>query len=328
MAGVKRQTSSRGIKFQTSPPKKTPPAGRRPLPEPTSVQTVFVMIILHVCRRIVLFETELKICVYLGALFCGSLVCDFAPIPRTYFSRKNNLFNFYFVKWGWAWTLLAVSAFLGLTSYVYCCGNKDRIKRHFYRLGIGTLMWFSWTKLFVLIESATASCMSGKYNSKTSCVLAGSHWRGFDISGHAFLLIYCSLLIAEEAKAIRGWERIGDLIRNEQFEDESPLKPLSEIELDHLKDNYTKLTPYIRSAFVCLTLLSILWDVMLVATIIYFHSMVQKVVGGVIAILTWYVTYKCWFLQPSSPGLPGQGCFKYFELQQTERKTCAHGHSH
>lgn len=324
MAGVKRQLSARELKW--SQQRKLGSVGKRPLPEPTSIQSVIVMIVLHVCRRIVLFETELKIAVYLAALFCGSLVCDFAPLPRTYFARKSNLFNYYFVKWGWAWTLLSVSIFLGLTSFVYCCGNKDRIRRHFYRLGIGTLMWFSWTKSFVLLESYTASCMSGKYNTRANCILAGSVWKGFDISGHAFLLIYCSLLIAEEAKAIRGWERIGDLIRNEEFEEESPLKPLSEHELAHLKDNYTRLTPYVRSAFVCLTLFSILWDVMLVATIIYFHSMVQKVVGGVIAILMWYLTYKWWFKQPSSPGLPGQGCFKYYEPQQTGKKTCAHGY--
>ncbi|KAG8195610.1 hypothetical protein JTE90_017907 [Oedothorax gibbosus] len=330
MAGVKRQSSSkdrqrssREQKWQTSPSKNTGGAGKKPLPEPTSVQSVIVMLVMHVCRRIVLFETELKIAVYLGALFFGSLICDFAPIPRSYFSRKSNFLNQYFVKWGWAWTFLSVSVFLALTSWVYCCGNREKVKKHFWRLVIGSLMWFSWTKSFVLFEAYTSTCMSGKYNTKTSCLLAGSYWRGFDISGHAFLLIYCSLLIAEEAKSIRGWERIGDLIRNEEFDDESPLKPLTEVELTHLRDHYFKFTPYVRSTFIWLTLLSIVWDVMLVATIIYFHSMVQKVVGGSIAILTWYFTYKWWFKQPNSPGLPGQGCFKYTELQVQAKKISA-----
>lgn len=330
MAGVKRQSSSkdrpgssRELKWQNFSTKKPGSAGKKLLPEPTTIQSIVVMLIMHVCRRIVLFETELKIVIYLAALMCGSLICDFAPIPRSYFSRKSNFLNQYFVKWGWAWTLTLVSTFLYLTSWVYCCGNTEKIKKHFYRLGIGSLMWFSWTKFFVLLESYTASCMSGKYSTKTSCLLAGYNWKGFDISGHAFLLIYCSLLIAEEAKSIRGWERISDLIRNEEFEEESPLKPLTEDELNHLRENYFKYTPYVRSAFVALTLLSILWDVMLVATIMYFHSMVQKFVGGSIAILMWYLTYKWWFKQPSSPGLPGQGCFKYTEIQPQGKKMSA-----
>ncbi|CAL1290910.1 unnamed protein product [Larinioides sclopetarius] len=323
MGGVKRK-STRELKWQNFYAKSSS-AGKKPLPEPTTLKTVIVMLVMHVCRKIVLFETEMKITIYLAALVCGSLIGDFAPLPRSYFSRKTNLFNYYFVKWGWAWTLLTVSAFLGLTTYVYCCGNSERIKKHFYRLAIGTGIWFCFTKAFVLIEAYTMGCLSTKYTTKASCLQGGSVWKGFDISGHAFLLIYCSLLIAEEAKAIRGWERIGDLIRNEEFDEESPLKALTERELEHLKDNYSKLTPYIRSAFVTLTLFAVLWDVMLAATILYFHSMVQKFVGGGVAILVWYFTYKWWYKQPMSPGLPGQGCFKYCEQISSPKKACTHG---
>lgn len=323
MAGVKRQISRPDR--QNVQPRRTNAAGKKPVADPSTIQHVFVMIIMHVCRKIVLFEPEIKIAVYLSALVCGSLVCDFAPIPRGYFSKKNNMFNYYFVKWGWAWTLLSVGAFLGLTSYIYCCGNADKIKKHFYRLLVGTATWFCWTKSFVLFESYTQGCLSDKYSSKLTCLRGGSIWKGFDISGHAFLLIYCSLFIAEEAKSIRGWERIGDLIRNEEFEDESPLKALSANEMKHLKENYDKLTPYIRTAFLNLTLFSILWDGMLITTIVYFHTMVQKVVGGCIAILMWYATYKWWYQMPQSPGLPGHGCFKYAD--QPMQRTSFHGHS-
>ncbi|GIY42789.1 fat storage-inducing transmembrane protein [Caerostris darwini] len=325
MGGVKRQTTARELKWQNFQAKKAGAAGKKPLPDPTTLKNVLVMLVMHVCRKIVLFETEIKITIYLGALVCGSLVGDFAPLPRTYFSRKTNMFNYYFVKWGWAWTLLSVSTFLGLTSYVYCCGDVERIKKHFYRLLIGTVTWFCFTKSFILIESLTIGCYSPKYNTKAGCIAGGSTWKGFDISGHAFLLIYCSLLIAEEAKSIRGWERIGDLIRNDEFDEESPLKPLTENQLEHLKEHYSKLTPYVRGAFICLTLFAILWDVMLVATIMYFHSMIQKVVGGVLAILVWYFTYKWWFKKTTlSPGLPGQGCFKYSEQLSPSKKACVH----
>lgn len=311
MAGVKRQNSRHELKWKGPTARRPISAGKKPVADPSSVQHVFLMLAMHLCRKIVLFEPEIKITVYMAALVCGSLVCDFLPVPKGYFARKNNMFNYYFVKWGWGWTLVSVGTFLGLTSWVYCCGNTEKIKKHFYRLLIGTAMWFCWTKSFILIESYTAGCLSEKYTTKLTCVRSGNIWKGFDISGHSFLLIYCSLFIAEEAKSIRGWERIGELIRNDEFDDDSPLKGLSGDEMNHLKDNYVKLTPYVRAAFLNLTVFSILWDTMLVATIVYFHSMVQKVVGGCIAILMWYATYKWWYQLPSSPGLPGQGCFKY-----------------
>ena len=41
-------------------------------------------------------------------------------------------------------------------------------------------------------------------------------WKGFDISGHCFLLTWSNLFVIEEARAYLGWERIKDMIRNEE----------------------------------------------------------------------------------------------------------------
>lgn len=118
----------------------------------------------------------------------------------------------------------------------------------------------------------------------------------------------------EEAKSLRGWERIGEMIRNEKFDDDSPLKDIPEERLVVLREEYGNLTPYIRALFVGMTLLSILWDVMLVCTVIYYHTMVQKVSGGIIAVLEWFVTYRVWYTLPLSPGLPGKGLVKYNDV--------------
>lgn len=312
MAGGKRgQTGGTSLKYQSFHAKRVVGGGKKPLPEPTTVQHVFVMLIMHVCRRVVLVDPEVKVPIYLGALVFGSLVSDFLPMPRSYFQQKTNVFNQYFVKWGWGWTLLILGLYVGMTSWTYCCGNVDRVRKHFYRLLVGTVSWFCWTKSFVLIESLTASCYNEKFMTRSSCIKHGSAWRGFDISGHAFLLIYCSLLIAEEAKSIRGWERIGELMLNQEYDEDSPLKPLKQHELDQLEKYYDLFTPYVRCLFIGLTLFVVLWDVMLVATIMYYHSMVQKFMGGVIAVLMWFFTYRWWYHLPSSPGLPGQGPFKY-----------------
>uniref|UniRef100_A0A2R5LKW7 Putative inositol phospholipid synthesis protein scs3p n=1 Tax=Ornithodoros turicata TaxID=34597 RepID=A0A2R5LKW7_9ACAR len=272
------------------------------------------MVGLYVCRSVVLIEPEVKVPVYLGILLFGSVVCDFLPLPRTYFSRKENIFNAYFVKLGWGWTLVVVGLFVYLSARVYCCGDRNLVKRHMFRLAIGTAVWFISINSFLLLEFYTGRCTSDKYGSRSACIKSGYRWLGFDISGHSFLLIYCNLLIMEEAKSLRGWEKIGEMIRNEKFDEDSPLKEIPEEKLVVLREEYSKLTPYIRYLFVGMTFLSILWDVMLVCTVIYFHTMVQKVSGGIIAVLLWFVTYRLLYTLPWSPGLPGKGLVKYNDV--------------
>lgn len=66
----------------------------------------------------------------------------------------------------------------------------------------------------------------------------------------------------EEAKALVNWDAIKDHIRNEEHgrstEDKmgsSPLDSLSQEQLFHVKEKYEKLTPYIRTTFIGMTLL-------------------------------------------------------------------------
>jgi hypothetical protein len=90
------------------------------------------------------------------------------------------------------------------------------------------------------------------------------------------------------------------------------LKNLEGKELSALKTNYDKYTPLIRLLFVAMTILQILWDIMLVCTMLYYHRMVEKVSAGIIAICTWYFTYRFWY--PSKilwPEAVGTCTFKY-----------------
>ena len=94
------------------------------------------------------------------------------------------------------------------------------------------------------------------------CHTAGHTWRkGLDLSGHCFLLISCNLAIIEEAKAYIGWERIKDMIRNEEHRrteqagaasgDSSepaptPLSKLKNEEFLQLRSSFTAYTPFVR----------------------------------------------------------------------------------
>lgn len=299
---------------------RTETRGTRPTTQPSTVKEVFLLMIMHVCKKSIFFDINLKVALYLGSLFLISLIGDFMPYPKTYFARSDNLFNVYFVKMGWAWTLVLSLPFLFMTSYTLCCGDIQKMmKHHLPRIIIATFFWFVWTKLFNVIENAYGHCNNRKFDSKSTCLKAGAFWNGFDISGHAFILIYSSLVLIEEAKPIIGWEYIKEHIRNEEHNrmvgEKSSTNPLRNLDDDHirtLKTLYEKYTPAIRTLFIGLTVLQLLWDIMLVCTMLYFHKMIEKVLSGIFAILTWYFCYRFWYPSPSFlPDSAGHGMFVY-----------------
>lgn len=293
--------------------------GTRPTAEPTSINEVLSQVVLYACKKSIFFDTNLKVALYLGALFLISLIGDFIPYPKSYLARSDNFFNVYFVKMGWAWTLALSTPFLCLTSLILCCGNRQRLYwSHLSRIFVATAGWFLWTKFFNIIEAAYGRCNHRGFDSKSACLKGGHFWNGFDISGHAFILVYSSLVLIEEARPIVGWEYIKEHLRNEnhnravQEVQSTPLKTLSDDELETLKQLYAKYSPYVKLLFVAMSALQLLWDVMLVGTMLYYHRMIEKVTGGIIAILTWYFTYRFWYnMHGCIPDAAGKGMFKY-----------------
>ena len=246
---------------------------------------------------------------------------DMTPFPKSYFARSDNLFNLYFVKFGWFWTLLVSSPFLYFTNFTLCCGDMQKLlKHHVPRLAIATVFWYSWTSIFNVIENAYGHCNMKAYETKRGCLKAGHFWSGFDISGHVFILIYSSLVLIEEARPIVGWDNIKEHLRLEDHNRKSqeptpsinPLRNLNPGEISTLTYLYQKYTPIIKLLFVAITVLQILWDIMLVCTMLYYHRMVEKVAGGIIAVVTWYFTYRAWYPTKSIlPDAPGKGSFNY-----------------
>ena len=60
----------------------------------------------------------------------------------------------------------------------------------------------------------------------------------------------------------------------------NPLRVLSEHDLTFLSNSYVQFTPYIRALFVAITGLVVIWETMLWATVIYYHSMLEKFLAG------------------------------------------------
>lgn len=332
MHNKRRSSHTANLNFRPNNDINIDQKGTRPTSEPTSIGEIFTLMVLYVCKKSLFFNTNLKIAIYLGSLFLVSLIADVIPIPKMYLSRSDNIFNKYLVKFAWAWNLLLLIPFILFTSLIYCCGKVQMIvKHHLLRIGIATFFWWFWTTLFNYIEASYGKCGNLNYFTKGKCLQAGHLWNGFDLSGHSFILIYGSLLIIEETRSIQNWDGIREYMRLEEHYrisketefNSNPLRFLTNDELKKIKSYYQKYTPYIRGLVIIICVFQIIWDIMLICTMLYHHVMIEKFLGGVSAIITWFVTYRLWYKHPKLlPKLPGEGIFKYIK---NNSKQCGTG---
>ena len=238
-----------------------------------------------------------------------SFIKETVTIPKSYFSNKKNLFNQFFVKQGWAWTLVVVGPYMIVSSFVYSAVSwKNSVLRSVIRLIIATALWYLWVQIvFRFIENITGICVnySGLPNlnitDKVECIMLknGHHWNGFDISGHCFLLIYSLLIINSELQVQKNWIEIEQSLSNYilQISKDSTV----------FKKRYLLTFDIIITLFIINCLLITIWFIMLSSTCLYFHTFFQKVLGAMCAIISWMVTYNEWFKSRFSPGLPADG---------------------
>jgi hypothetical protein len=273
---------------------------KKKLPENSSIKDFFYMIILYILKKCVYTPTYIKIGIYMSALLVFSLLKDFQLVPITYFSSKSNIFNQYFVKIGWGWTLAVSVPFIAMTSCVYTAGNRYAVCMHLMRTAIATAIWFIFTSIFEYIDVNTGRCSSKDFGSKYLCKSNKYDWvASFDISGHTFILMHSLFYLLEEIKIFYVWENI----KNEIGKDDQELSERSK----RVKVWYNKLTPFIKINFILVSLLTLVWEIMLMATFLYFHTILHKIIAAFFAIICWFLTYKTFYLLPSSPGLPGRG---------------------
>lgn len=289
-------------------------SGKLPVAQPTSFSKFAVILIMHIVRKIMLVETDKRLGIYMCGLTVGSVLSDMFPFPRTFLSHKDFILNKLFVRFGFGWTCILLCAFIYFTASVYCCADIKMLRRHLARMVVATVWWYSWTTIFDRIEQATGFCTVDlgieAFDDKKTCRKMGGRWLGFDISGHAFLLIYNLLIISEEIKPIGGWERIADIVKDEE---EKPSGRFRESELLKLQELYANNTPYVRGLAVSLMVLTFIFEIMLLGTTIYFHNMPQKLTAAALGVLGWFLTYRVWYKSEYSPGEVGNGKFRYMK---------------
>ncbi|OWA51452.1 putative FIT family protein [Hypsibius exemplaris] len=252
--------------------------------------------IIFFSKKILKIDPLIKAVCYLGlSVICSSLWILAEPYQEYSFFQKSSFFNQYFVKLSWGWTFWLLLAFFALCGYVEGGGLVREVARNVTRLLVGTVVWYTVTAVFIGgIERSTGKCSRDDIFTRKECLAGGNTWGHFDISGHAFLLVYCSLLILEEARGFFRWETedIQDgpdvLAADRRFE--LVVKP--------------RLLVAIHIITVAIAGLAVLWDWMLLITLVYYHSFVQRFLGVALGVLAWYGTYRLWYPR-FYPGLPG-----------------------
>lgn len=263
---------------------------KKPVPPPTHIGDFIVVFVMTVCKKILLVDTSVKIGLYFAGVVIGSVLADTIQFPRTYLSNKDNVFNQYFVKLGWGWTLLVLTAFITQTSYVYCLGKTSSVKIHLLRLCMGTFWWYTMVSIINYIENVVGVCSGKGIIGKDACIKNGKSWLGFEISGHVFLLIHNLLSISEEVKIFKDWKRLGEMFEDPDLPKNKDIKMSDFLQG---RKNYRVLTPYINITVVVAAVFMVLWEFMLIISTIYrFHTTSQKVTAVFMAVACWFGSYR------------------------------------
>ncbi|KAK4977496.1 hypothetical protein LTR28_006634 [Elasticomyces elasticus] len=297
---------------------------------------------------------SLLIAIYPGTLLLGSLFsilnaknrnAPYSAVSQShpahaapsYFARKSNVFNVYFVKVGWFWITLAFALFLFSHSSLGPRGSlalTRRRARALTRYALVTTWWTlmtQWCFGAPLIDrgfrytggqceiiyadtpaaDAKRESMSDAREALThaACRLVGGEWKGgHDISGHVFILILGSAMLwFELLPAILRLEGIREERRIRMAD--GAVKSASVETEDRAGDKGNMEVPKELGVGVkaAIGVAALSWW-MLLMTAAYFHTWFEKATGLLVAFAALWVVY---FLPRGVPavrrvvGMPG-----------------------
>jgi len=243
-----------------------------------------------------------------------SFPAEHAP---SYFARKSNAFNVYFVKIGWFWATLALGAFAATQSAL--AGRRAAVA---LRWTAASAVWvlvtqwcfgpplvdrgFRWTGGVCEREGVLEAERGVEVLTHAACRLVGGQWRGgHDISGHVFLLILASAMLWMEvlpvvlgARGLREERKVrlsdGRTVTATAERRESDGKPIDNV------------VAGIGTKFV-IGVVALSWW-MLLMTAAFFHTWFEKLTGFIVAFVGIWLVY---FLPRGVPvlravlGMPG-----------------------
>ncbi|UXI21934.1 hypothetical protein NH340_JMT07877 [Sarcoptes scabiei] len=174
-----------------------------------------------------------------------------------------------------------------------------------FRLIICTSLYYCSKSIFETIRSMTANVNSSKL------IRSSGYVNNFDTSGHVYILVFSNLILIEECVIMIGWEPLGDrlyslsqecknIIANyrldiDQIEIRNETINRYDQKLMKIWHNYHRRTSKLRFLFILATIITLIWDFMLIQTALYYHNLVEKFFALIWAYLGWFLTYRCIF---------------------------------
>jgi hypothetical protein len=274
-----------------------------------------------------------KVTPYIAAL--QSYAPDNAP---SYFAKKTNIFNVYFVKIGWVW--ITAAFFLFVASHKSLGPSLEFTKRRAQaaaRYACVTLIWYCTTQWFfgpalidrgfrltggqcaiMFSDSVAAEAAKAEMSdlrealSNAACKAAGGRWLGgHDISGHVFLLVLGSgMLWMELLPIVVRWTGLREARRISKDGLVRSASTETVADGQGAKGNVGNIEVPKRLGLgvkVALGVAAMNWW-MLLMTAAYFHTWFEKFTGLVVASTALYTIY---FLPRAVPlvrqaiGMPG-----------------------
>lgn len=211
---------------------------------------------------------------------------DTPGIDDSHMLKTLVSFNHFFVKYIWFWTWCTVLPFATAyallvqshSSYNFkkrsrASVNYFKLLHPFIRVGVfGSIIWAVFNVLKTFLREHTGRCVikgTSKVILKATTLKAckwygnldGGEWTGFNISGHCFMLNFCTLIMLNE---LEEYVYMKKRINNE------PLK----------------LMYWFCAGFI------VMCQSMVLITYCFYHEPLEKIAGTILAVVCWQLLYE------------------------------------
>ncbi|KAH7702566.1 hypothetical protein AAVH_30275 [Aphelenchoides avenae] len=227
---------------------------------------------------------------YLSFVTILSIVSDmFHMSEHCEYIKRSKPVDIYIGKLSWLWTGLLTCPFIYLTSRQR--GLSSLICTILAtRPFIASVVWFIVRKSIKRYEEAAGGwCCGASASEENECERLGGNWTPeCDFGGHAMLLVFYLLVIAEEASR---YEPSANLSAREPLLEEGTSTSTQEAR-QPASERFKSTSDVL---YVFLFALHILWDVHLLLSCLFFHKLHAKLLGALAAVACWLITYRMAF---------------------------------
>lgn len=262
-----------------------------------------------------LLNTYVVIILLVLVVLVGSAIRALSLIPANVVPDSRNVWNQVFNKWAWLWTLIVTTPNCILECFIRSSRRIQYLLLSIIRVYVlGTATWSFWTNFIMpKVQYATSEFTTNTTDGQPEAI----DGTGFDISGHAFLLLLSFLIIQEEVAVLvlRHFYRVKhgfpflELNRQpieapsqgNQSDASTATRNGIDLAEDEQQTSTIMSSGYFNLSYVILYTLVIifagfiqlLWVVMVFQTSIFFHTFLETISGSLIAFTMWFIIYKC-----------------------------------